>query len=178
MTIDRSKNLRVFWDESPVLDVRDEEIQYKVSDFALGTGFSKARPFKGELADFHLGYKKYRKNPAGDYLVVGALFPPLFPGLFLLRRMIRRGIGGAEIFSSFLRKWNRIRLWKAFCPVLDGKVNFNGAFRVLGVFTAALLLLQVSGLGDLRITGLSSPEEREGWKAQSGWPIRARIYPE
>ncbi len=78
MTIDRSKNLRVFGDESPVLDVRDEEIQYKVSDFALGTGFSKTRPFQGKLADFYLGYKKYRKNPAGDYLVVGALFPPLF----------------------------------------------------------------------------------------------------
>ena len=157
MSLDRSKHLTVFLDESPVLDMKDEGIQYRVSDFALGTGFSKTRLFKGELADFHFAYKEYRKNPLGDYLVLGAVAPPLLIIFFLFGCLIRRRIAGMERIHFLLRKWSRSRFWKPFSPVVDGKFNFKGVLWILAVFTAALFLLQIGGLNDLRILGSKLP---------------------
>ena len=37
----------------------------------MGTGFSRTRPFQGELADFHLEYRLWRRMSLAPYAEVG-----------------------------------------------------------------------------------------------------------
>lgn len=62
---DRDNRLTVLLDESLIVDGDKDlrEIDYKISDIAIGTGFSKTRSFDGAISDLTLKYKFFRKIP-------------------------------------------------------------------------------------------------------------------
>ena len=58
--VDRKNRLEVFLNGAAVKDTG--AVDYKISDMAIGTGFSKMRNFDGELSNFTLGYKLFKKH--------------------------------------------------------------------------------------------------------------------
>ena len=60
--IDMNKHLTVLLDNENVLDVVDPNIDYDISEIAVGSGFSKSRPFDGELSNFEVKYSFYKKR--------------------------------------------------------------------------------------------------------------------
>jgi hypothetical protein len=73
LSIDRDQRLVAFLDEKKIVDVIDATLDYEISEVAVGTGFSQTRPFKGELADFNLEYRFWKRVAAVPYVEVGLL---------------------------------------------------------------------------------------------------------
>lgn len=67
ISIDKNRRVRISINDFPVIDSKDMpigEIDYKISDIAIGSGFSKTRDFDGALADFSFEYRLLEKRKA------------------------------------------------------------------------------------------------------------------
>lgn len=62
ITITRNKRLRVSIDNTTVVDSLERGLGFSLSDIAVGTGFSRTRPFDGSIEDFSMTYRFFRKN--------------------------------------------------------------------------------------------------------------------
>jgi len=60
--IDLNKHVTVMIDGEKVLDVIEPDIDYDISEIAVGSGFSKMRNFDGSLAEFQIHYILYKRN--------------------------------------------------------------------------------------------------------------------
>lgn len=59
---DINKRLKVWLDDHVVLDIIDPNFDYTLSEIAIGSGYSKTRPFDGELTNFRINYKLFKDN--------------------------------------------------------------------------------------------------------------------
>lgn len=67
---DINKHLRVWLDGQVVLDVIDPNFDCDISEIAVGSGYSKTRPFDGELTDFRIKYKLLEENKKGHLMIM------------------------------------------------------------------------------------------------------------
>ena len=78
ISISKGKGIKVFVDNKIALNKKDSDINYAISDIAIGTGFGKSRPFYGEITDFSIDYKLLK----GGRLI--KLFYILFSSIILM----------------------------------------------------------------------------------------------
>lgn len=60
--IDINKHLKVWLDNQVVLDIIDPNFHFDISEIAVGSGYSKTRPFDGELTNFKIKYELIEEN--------------------------------------------------------------------------------------------------------------------
>ena len=103
--IDNANRVSISVDRQEVVTSVTPELDYAISDIAVGTGLSKMRPFSGRITDFSYAYAYYEKSNVSGYLafariILGTLIL-VFLG-FLLRvtrfnlAQLLPDIGGAE----------------------------------------------------------------------------------
>ena len=66
ISVDRNNKLKVMigsWSG----EATDNNLRFEISDIAIGTGFSKSRPFDGVISDFSLEYSLYNPVEPGYY---------------------------------------------------------------------------------------------------------------
>jgi len=61
VAINRHKRITVKINNKKMLDLYEKDLNYDLSDIAVGTGFSKLRPFHGQISDFNMKYRTYDK---------------------------------------------------------------------------------------------------------------------
>lgn len=59
---DQKKNLKIYLNEVLVFKGTDPSIQYSISDVAIGTGFSRSRPFDGAIKNFRMEYHLFGRR--------------------------------------------------------------------------------------------------------------------
>jgi len=67
---DPNERLKVYWDGDLVADISDARIGYKVSNIAVGTGFSRSRPLDGAIRDFTLEYQLRKERPQARGIIL------------------------------------------------------------------------------------------------------------
>jgi len=125
VNIDRNKDIRVYLDNIAVIDESLEEINYDLSDIVIGTGFSRTRPFDGEIKDFSIsGVLFYRLLPVTALLLAQLLAGLLFLiSLFLVRMqaaVIFRSLAfnAGLLYSAVLAYYNRPSIKKFVKPAV------------------------------------------------------------
>jgi hypothetical protein len=71
--IDRNDRIRCYLNGAIAANTKYKDlgkIEYTISEISVGSGFSKARVFDGEISDFVLDYKLFSKKPVAMSLVV------------------------------------------------------------------------------------------------------------
>jgi hypothetical protein len=69
LTIDAQDRVVIVLDGKAVVDQVFPDLSYQISDVVIGSGFSKARPFVGEIHDASVSFQIARVRPNGDALV-------------------------------------------------------------------------------------------------------------
>jgi hypothetical protein len=69
ITIDEQNRVRVILDGQVAVDEVIPELSYRLSDIVVGSGFSKQRPFVGEIRDASVSFQIGRMRPNADGLV-------------------------------------------------------------------------------------------------------------
>lgn len=62
LKININKHLIVLLDNKTVIDEVDPNFDFDISEIAVGSGFSKTRPFDGEISKFEIRYSIFKKN--------------------------------------------------------------------------------------------------------------------
>ena len=93
LSISRDNRIRAFFDGKLALDVKNPKLDYAISDIAFGIGFSKTRPFRGELSNVSMEYRLYRKN----WILYEAILPLKLFLLVLLTLAAARFICRASV---------------------------------------------------------------------------------
>lgn len=62
LNIDINKRIKVFLNDNITVNVKDRRMNFLISDIAVGTGFSRSRPFDGEINNFNLRYSLFKEN--------------------------------------------------------------------------------------------------------------------
>lgn len=93
ITINQSGRIKVFVDGAMTAHALLNSTNYKIQGIAVGTGFSKSRPFDGKVENFSISYKLYKKQKRAIlnlyYLVfLGGILPLLLYVLFKVHRLI------------------------------------------------------------------------------------------
>ena len=147
LSIDRNQRVVVFLDQDPVLDIQDELLDYEISEVGVGTGFSRSRPFKGELADFQLEYRLWRRISLAPGAEVG-----LWAVLFILGAAMTWNLPRAAKLRGREGVFGR-----------DDKIHLVG-FLILTGFTAAVAYHYIQAMyleaGFPRNTFLFLPQDR------------------
>ncbi len=143
VNIDVDKRIKVFLNDELILDIVDEKIAYDITSIAVGTGFSKTRPFFGEIKDFSIKYKLFdkckpfwKRKLFGDQLKFVALAIAVIllgvSSVFLIWALYRRFIFGfVMLLVAAILLVSSIFVKRAFYqPVLvksitHGGINFN-----------------------------------------------------
>lgn len=63
LNVDPSDRIIIRFDGVRIVDAPDIELAYKVSDVAVGSGFSLRRPYNGEIHSASIKYRVYQPNP-------------------------------------------------------------------------------------------------------------------
>lgn len=169
LSISRDKQIRAFFDGKLAVDVKDPKLDYTISDIAFGTGFSKTRPFGGDLSNVSMTYRLYRKN----WLLYEAILPLK---LFLLVLL-------TLVAARFICRVSAVVAPSGFSPVQ--KASLAGSIVVAG-FALAVAYHYVNGaylgLGYPYDTFLFRPQDRfndffnlygqiTGTETARGWPF-------
>lgn len=78
--LDKFNHVNIYLDNELITDTSNKYINYEISDIAIGTGFSKTRPFNGRIEDFSIKYSYYKISPQ----LVKIYYVFLFITLFLI----------------------------------------------------------------------------------------------
>jgi len=65
--VDKEKNVKAWFNGELLVDKKSQPVSFLINDIAIGTGFSKIRPFCGQIKDFSLTYTIYKER---IYLIV------------------------------------------------------------------------------------------------------------
>ena len=114
-------NLVIFIDGLEVLNVIDDSLNYKISEIAIGTGFSKTRPFNGLIQNFCIDYKILKPSFFNKilYLVPVSKIILFLIILFLIIQNLNRN--RIILYVKSHKKWMFI-----FCVFLLVVVIFKG----------------------------------------------------
>jgi hypothetical protein len=137
--VDRDNRMRAWLDDVLVLDIKDVRWKYDLSDIAVGTGFSRTRPFDGEIADFTIAYTVWGRNT--------------FVGLTLdLLRPVLLAVACVLVFMGlWLFEVPRHRSLVAFA---QRACAFSGNFARMNVLTLHFFLCSAGLLKLLRQAGV------------------------
>jgi hypothetical protein len=131
---DKEKHLRVWLDNILVADVSDPTLKYAISDIAIGTGFSRSRPFDGTIRNFTLDYRLIGRSATGMQIAAA-----LEIGSLLLL------LSGLSVLLVFLK--NQPERWRPALRRVIGAMVFRQLFnpRFALVLIVALGLLSLLG---------------------------------
>ena len=141
--VDRFRNLRVSLNDNMAVNQRVPDLACAFSDVAVGTGFSKTRPFNGTISNFSIEVKSY-KYPV-FFLLLRNILALLSLGAFLLGILLlffqnRSGIleGARRLFYRARSAVSRARLIVS-CPLeKEHKVSLFCLILTLGFFSAVV----------------------------------------
>ncbi len=109
--IDTNNHIIVILDNETIIDAIDPGIDYDISEIAIGTGFSKSRPFNGELSKFNISYTLLKKNSILLLAILGlklisivtiVMMPFAFINEKPLRRESKIALVGLTILIGFI----------------------------------------------------------------------------
>jgi hypothetical protein len=127
--IDRSHRLQAWLNNLPVIDIRDTTWGYALSDVAVGTGFSRTRPFHGKVDDFTLAFEAWRPKVFFRLALLSlrtlfaamSLTLAVLLGFGLLKNVFAYAPPVGRAFFARIRRWahpeNLILVHFVFCSV-------------------------------------------------------------
>src|SRR3972149_2702883 len=129
---DINKHLRVWLDGLVILDIIDPNFDYDISEIAVGSGYSRTRPFDGELTNFRIKYKLFEENKNAHLTIISIkIFLILCIGVISL--LILLGI------NQSIREYIKVNKKKAVLAlsivlivdvmVLTSLIIYNNAFE-------------------------------------------------
>src|SRR3972149_5946669 len=129
---DINKHLRVWLDGHVILDIIDPNFDYDISEIAVGSGYSRTRPFDGELTNFRIKYKLFEENKNAHLTIISIkIFLILCIGVISL--LILLGI------NQSIREYIKVTKKKAVLAlsivlivdvmVLTSLIIYNNAFQ-------------------------------------------------
>jgi len=141
--MDRLNNLRVSLNDNIVINQRVPDMACAFSDVAVGTGFSKTRPFNGIISNFKIEIKSY-KYPVFIHLLCNILVL-LSAGAFLIGIMLLFFNNHSAILGRFRQLFylacsavSRVRLIVS-CPLeKKDKISLFCLILTLGFFSAVV----------------------------------------
>ncbi len=129
LNISPEKRIKAFLNDKKVLDIKDPSLDYRISHIAVGTGFSKTRPFDGRVKEFSISYHLMRFK--SDDVFTELYGRPFFLLLAVL-------LGGLAIFFFYKYGDSAVGRKGDYSLEKNEKVFYMG-FVILAGFVAAVI---------------------------------------